>query len=256
MLFQLSRPLLIAHRGASSAAPENTMAAFNLAIEQGAEALELDAKLSADGEVVVIHDQSVDRTTNGSGRVDQLSLQKIKTFDAGSWFPETGRFAGERIPTLDEVLGAFGRSIIINIELTNYATIFDQLPIKVVNLIRRHNLNDRVFFSSFNPIALARAHAALPKIPCGMLALAGKPGRIARDWLRRLPGISAIHPEKGDMTPELVSQAHHARQFVFAYTVNQAIEMRRLFKLNADGLFTDDIPLAQHVLQEMGLNKH
>ena len=101
------RPILFAHRGASLHAPENTMEAFNLAIQQGADGVELDAKLSADGEVIVIHDPTVDRTTNGHGRVATFKLTDLRALDAGSFFSE--KFRGAQIPTLDEVFEVIGR---------------------------------------------------------------------------------------------------------------------------------------------------
>src|SRR5512141_2609782 len=101
MLENFPKPFLLAHRGASTHAPENTLPAFELALEEGADGVELDAKLSADGKVVVIHDATVDRTTDGHGRVSELSLQELKALDAGASFGD--RFRGVRIPTLDEV---------------------------------------------------------------------------------------------------------------------------------------------------------
>jgi len=133
MLAQLPKPTLFAHRGASAYAPENTLAAFTLAIHQNADAIELDAKLSADGEVVVIHDQTVDRTTDGVGKVNELVLAALKELDAGEKYDES--FRGERIPTLDEVLESIGQKIFINIELTNYASPKDDLPLKVAEIV-------------------------------------------------------------------------------------------------------------------------
>ncbi|MBU0511232.1 MAG: glycerophosphodiester phosphodiesterase, partial [Chloroflexi bacterium] len=118
MYAQLPRPAIFAHRGASAYAPENTLAAFDLAIRQNADAIELDAKLSADGHVVIIHDQTVDRTTDGTGRVSDLQLAALQELDAGCTYDEA--FRHERIPTLGEVFDAVGRKILINVELTNY----------------------------------------------------------------------------------------------------------------------------------------
>ncbi|MHB1482691.1 MAG: glycerophosphodiester phosphodiesterase, partial [Bellilinea sp.] len=134
-------------------APENTLAAFILAKEQGADGIELDAKLSADGEVVVFHDRTVDRTTQGKGRVNQLTLEQLRQLDAGIW--KSTIFKGEKIPTLAEVFEAVGGKMIINIELTNYFSISDGLPHRVVNLVRKHKLEDSVMFSSFLPMNLA-----------------------------------------------------------------------------------------------------
>ena len=145
---QLNKPKIFAHRGASAYAPENTMAAFSLAVHQGADAIELDAKLSADGYVVVMHDDTVDRTTNGTGRVSSLSLAELQKLDAGSKFPPL--FKSEKVPTLEEVYETLGRKILINVELTNYSTPMDDLPDKVIALVKKFNLEERVLLSSFS----------------------------------------------------------------------------------------------------------
>src|SRR3990170_7761080 len=129
-----ARPLIFAHRGASAYAPENTLAAFRLALDQGADGIELDAKLSADGEIVVIHDQTVDRTTPRKGRVDQLTLSELRKLDAGSWKGDV--FSGEKIPALAEVFSAVGGKLKINVELTNYSSPQDGLANKVLALVR------------------------------------------------------------------------------------------------------------------------
>ncbi len=164
-LSELPRRAIVGHRGACAYAPENTLASFELALRQGADAVELDAKLTVDGQVVVIHDQTVDRTTGGHGEVRSLTLAELKKLDAGSHFDIA--FQGEPIPTLEEVFEAVGKRTYINVELTNYASITDSLPEKVVDLIKRHQLSGRVFFSSFNPIALYRARRLLPDVPIG-----------------------------------------------------------------------------------------
>jgi len=172
MYAQLPRPTIFAHRGASVHAPENTLSAFQLGLQQGADAIELDAKLSADGVVVVIHDATVDRTTDGNGAVKKLSLEAIKELDAGSFFDHA--FHGERIPTLGEVFEAIGKLTFINIELTNYTSPYDALPEKVAEQVIKHNLQERVLFSSFNPSILCRIHRLLPSVPIGLLAFSGK----------------------------------------------------------------------------------
>lgn len=238
MLNSISSPVIFAHRGASSYAPENTLAAFDLAYRQGAEAIELDAKLTADGQVVVIHDQSVDRTTQGSGRVKEMSLAQLKTLDAGSHFDVM--FKGEPIPTLDEVFAAFGQLLFINVELTNYASVLDRLPDKVAVLVKQHKLVQRVMFSSFNPIALLRIHRLLPKTPVGLLALPGNSGAWARSWPGRIVPYQALHPALNDVTPTLVEECHRLGRRVFVWTVNQVEDMRRLMEMKVDGIFTDD----------------
>src|SRR3990172_10900022 len=115
MLALLPRPAILAHRGASAYAPENTLAALELALRQRADGLELDAKLSADGQVVVIHDQRVDRTTDGHGRVGQMDFEALRRLDAGSWYDSS--FRGQKIPTLVEVLERVGGQLLVNVEL-------------------------------------------------------------------------------------------------------------------------------------------
>ena len=242
----LQKPILFAHRGASNYAPENTIAAFELAITQGAEAIELDAKLCADDQVVVIHDQTLERTTNGTGKVLDMPLAALKTLDAGLWFGE--KFHGEPIPTLDEVFEAVGKKIFINVELTNYASPRDRLPDRVVEIIQRHNLEEQILFSSFNPFALRRAHQLLPDIPLGLLALPKLSGAWARSWLgSRLVPFQAIHPELGDTTKAFIERQHHQGHRVHTWTVNNPVDLEQLFRWGVDGVFTDDVPLAQKI---------
>ncbi|MEJ5202837.1 MAG: glycerophosphodiester phosphodiesterase family protein, partial [Anaerolineales bacterium] len=235
-----------AHRGASAHAPENTLAAFKLAVEHGADAIELDAKLSADGEVVVIHDQTVDRTTNGHGTVRKLKLEELKKLDAGLHFG--ARFSGERIPTLAEVFESIGKDLFINVEFTNYASPGDELVVRVVELVRKYQLEERVLFSSFFAGNLIRAGNLLPEVPRGMLAEEGWSGWLARSVLRRRVAPHAIHPYFTDVTRDLVRKHHHWQRKIFVWTVNEEREMRRLFELGVDGVFTDDPRLARQVL--------
>lgn len=242
MLNLLPHPTVFAHRGASAYAPENTLAAFELALRQGADAIELDAKLTKDGQVVVFHDQTIERTTGGTGRVKDLTLAELRKLDAGSHFDVA--FQGELIPTLDEVFKAVGQLTYINVELTNYASPTDALPEKVAALVKRHKLNRRVLFSSFNPLALMRIRRLLPEIPIGLLALPGRSGGWARSPVGRLLRYQSLNPEHGDVTPQLVERVHKRGEYVYTYTVNQEAEMKRLFSLQVDGIFTDDPVLA------------
>jgi glycerophosphoryl diester phosphodiesterase len=250
MLKHLPQPTIFAHRGASAYAPENTLAAFHLALLQIADAIELDAKLSADGHVVVIHDQTVDRTTSGFGRVCDIPLSDLQALDAGSHFDTD--YKNESIPTLDEVFTSFGGQIFINIELTNYASIYDELPYKVAQLVKKHKLEKDVLFSSFNPIALRRIHRILPEVPLGLLALPGRKGMMSRSLLgKMIVSYQALHPELRDTSASLVNWVHKSGQRIHIYTVNHARDLRRIFKLNVDGIFTDDVPLARQILESI-----
>lgn len=253
MLDQLPRPILFAHRGASAHAPENTLAAFELALRQGADAIELDAKLSKDKQVVVIHDQTVNRTTEGSGPVKFLTLAELRTLDAGSSFDIA--FKGEIIPTLDEVFKAVGQLTFINIELTNYDSVMDELPEKVAGLVRRHKISRRVLFSSFNPLALIRIHKLIPEAPIGLLASPGLRGMLARSWLGNIIPHQLLHPNYKDVTRKLIERQHRQGRLLTAYTVNQPDDLQQLFLMGIDGVFTDDPVLARQVLAYPGLEK-
>jgi glycerophosphoryl diester phosphodiesterase len=240
MLFGLKPPYFFAHRGASAYAPENTLAAFRLAFEQGAQLIEYDVKLTADNQVVVIHDQTVDRTTNGKGRVNQLTLPELKKLDAGLWFND--KFHGEGIPTLDEVFEGIGNKLFMNVELTNYSSPFDGLVDKVSTLIKKHHMEKRVIFSSFLPTNLIRAHQLLPDVIRGQLFLPGRSGWWQRAW-SSLIDVQANHPYTSDVTAESVIHAHKRGRLIHVWTVNDPADMERLCSLGADGFFTDD-PLA------------
>lgn len=235
--------MIIAHRGASVYAPENTHAAFKLAIEQGADAIELDAKLSSDGYVVVIHDQTVDRTTTSTGRVNEMTAFELSRLDAGSHFDWA--FRQETIPLLDDVFSTWGSEIFFNVELTNYASPRDSLPKKVAELVRFYHLQERVLFSSFNPYALVKIRSLIPDCRIGLLAFQGLRGAWARSWAGRLLNYDSLHPEASDVTRELVRSSHRHQKAVYVYTVNDRQLMGKLFDLQVDGVFTDDPLLAK-----------
>jgi glycerophosphoryl diester phosphodiesterase len=248
LLNVLPRQAIFAHRGASAYAPENTLAAFRLAVAQGADGIELDAKLSADGHVVVIHDPSVDRTTGARGLVRQMPLEQLRALDAGSFFDP--KFAGEPIPTLDAVFAEVGVQTFINVEMTNYASPNDGLPDAIADLVIRHGLQERVFFSSFHPLNLLRIRRRLPKTPVAMLALPGAMGALQRGWLGRWFAPELLHPYFSDISPRRLQAEHRRGRRVNAWTVNEAAEMRRLWKFGIDGIITDDPLLARTVLEE------
>ncbi len=246
-LRSLPRPLILAHRGDSAHAPENTLAAFRLAVEKGAHGVELDAKLSADGVAVVMHDATVERTTNGKGAVSALPLAEIKALDAGSHFSEA--FAGEPVPTLEEVFAALGDHTLIDVELTNYASPFDDLPERVAELVRRFHLEESVILTTFHPVTLLRACRLLPDLPMGLLALPGSAGGPSRAW----PGTWLQHeiliPNEADVSPALVERAHVQKRALYAYTVDEPERMRCLVEMGVDGLISDDPALALQVVE-------
>lgn len=193
-----STPLLVAHRGASRLAPENTMAAFRLVAEGGADIVELDVHLSSDGYVVVIHDGRLWRTSNGRGAVARKTLAELKALDAGSWF--SPQFAGEPIPTLDEVLAwARGQDprMPLMIELKGGSQALERgLVEKSVQMVIEHEMaHDVIFISSHHPY-LSRAKAVAPDAATGTIVKLSWFDRLLPRLLRRLPGLeraSLVH---------------------------------------------------------------
>lgn len=240
MLNTLPSPIIFAHRGASMRAPENTLAAFRLAKAEGADAIELDVKLSADGVPVVIHDPTVDRTTDGSGTVATLSLAALKELDAGE---------GQHIPTLDEVFAEMGKDFFINVELTNYTTPKDDLVEKVVELIQKHERAQSTLFSSFLPKNLHRAEKLLPQTPRGLLTLPNFIGWVARFYAFPRGNYQALHPHRKNASVRQIKQAHRMSRRVHVWTVDAPDEMRKLAAWGVDGIFTNDPRLAVKTLR-------
>jgi glycerophosphoryl diester phosphodiesterase len=248
MLPQLSHPIIFAHRGASAHAPENTLASFRLAADLGAPAIELDVKLTADKEVVVLHDPSVDRTTNGKGLLSQLTLAELRELDAGSSFSPA--FKGERIPTLAEVFDEVGMRLYINVELTNYSTSTDDLVPRVVELVRKHGMQKKVIFSSFLPQNLSKARKLIPEVSLGQLAMQGIQGWPFRSAIGNIFPHEALHPYFTDVNAALVERMHRQKRSINVWTVDDPVEMRRLIALGVDGIITDDPALALQVAAE------
>ncbi len=238
-------PLILGHRGAKNYAPENTLAAFHLALEQGADGVELDVKLSADGVVVVHHDSTVDRTTAGSGRLARFTLAELRELDAGSFFSE--EFRGEKIPTLEEVFESIGKRAVINVELTNYSTPRDSLVEKTCELVKRHALQKSVIFSSFYAGNLRKAARFLPEVPRGLLTQASLLGLWGRSFGFDFGDYAALHPYLTDVTAQTVQRVHRLNRKIIVWTANTEEEVRRLVGWGVDGIITDDPLLAVRV---------
>lgn len=246
MIKNLPNPIIIGHRGACALAPENTIASFQLAVQHQADFVELDAKLSLDGVVVVIHDQTVDRTTNGKGRVNQIAFDDLRKLDAGSKFDK--KFAGEKIPTLDEVFKAVGKDVLVNVELTNYESKADDLVRKVIEVVKTNQMEERVLFSSFLPGNLIKAHNLLPEAPVGILCLEGPAGIFTRSFLMKAISPEFVHPYLQDVTWKTVKKEHRRGRKVNVWTVNADKDILRMFEAGVDGIFTDDPLKARQLL--------
>ena len=220
--------MAIAHRGASSYAPENTLAAFELAIEMGVRHIELDVHATSDGHVVVLHDDTVDRTTDGSGPVTNLALATLRKLDAGSWF---GReFAGERIPTFDEVLGRYKGRIHVHTEIKGQSTYLSQ---RTADLIRQRGMVGEVTITSFQSMRLEETRAYAPELSTGWLVSDVTAAVIAQ---ARALGLSQICPRANRVTPELVRRLHGEGFVVRAWGVATEDLMRKVVQARADGM--------------------
>jgi glycerophosphoryl diester phosphodiesterase len=237
----------MAHRGASGNYPENTLAAYRAARAIGADGIELDARLSADGIPVVMHDASVDRTTDGRGAVSDFPLSELKRLDAGAW--KHPRFAGERVPTVDEVFAAIPDGLVF-VELKTNATVSNGLEEAVLSVVERHGAADRVIYCSFNPTSLAR------------MAALGATSRIApivhpkttndekRAWKRLLAHADALHAEKSQCTARTMRWARERGYMVNPWTIDDPAEMRRLIALRVDAIVTNFPEVLAPILRE------
>ncbi|WP_243355669.1 glycerophosphodiester phosphodiesterase [Bacillus litorisediminis] len=232
----MSKTLIFAHRGSKGTHPENTLAAFQKAIELGVDGIELDVHVTKDGELVVIHDETVDRTTNGTGRICDLTLAEIKQFDAGSWF--SPNFADEKIPALTEVLQLLkSTDILINIEIKSDIIAYENIEEKVLAAIKNSGLNESQFIiSSFNHYSVARFKKLAPQIETAILfmEILLDPWEYAANM-----GASALHVYEPVAFTEMSKCAMKHGFPVRVFTVNSHEHMRALMDLQLSAIFTD-----------------
>jgi len=224
-----------AHRGARTDAPENTIEAFAKAIADGADGVELDVQLSRDGRPVVIHDETLPRTTDGTGWVKDHTLAELKALDASG-----GRagFAGVQIPRLEEVLELIaGSDLKVNIELKNSEVEYLGLEQIVLDAVAVAELTDRVVLSSFSRPSVARL-AKLTRIEVGLLFEINQ--LLLAPWKTAVAlGASALHPPRRRTTAHLVKRSHAAGLNVRVWTANEPQRITRLIDLGVEGIFTD-----------------
>lgn len=252
----MSMPFVLGHRGASAYAPENTLAAFRLAHELGADGIELDVQLTRDKIPVVIHDDTVERTTNGRGRVRDLTIGEIARLDAGAW--KTNDYAGETIPTLAQVFEGLmdwlrpvgrARPCLINVELKTEYFFTDGLEQQVLNLIARYGLQDRILLSSFSPLSLHRARAIRRDIPRGLLYDATLPLPLRKAWLRFWADPQAMHPEAQMIDAAYMAWAKRKRLQVNTWTVDDPAQAQRLADLGVHAIITNKPDVIRDALQ-------
>lgn len=260
---------VIAHRGASGQAPESTLEAFTLAHEQGADYLEMDAQLTADGKLVVFHDDTIERTSDGTGHINDYTLAELKALDVGTWFNQThpekadDAFAGASLLTLDEVFAEFGHDARYYIEVKSPA-LNPGLEDALLAKLKEHDMiqSGRVLVQSFNQPSLLKLHEQSPELPLVQLLWYYPDEQNAtrlKEWTDVTPGsgnvddadfqaiadyavgigTNFIYEGEPVISADFVHQAQDNGLRVHVYTVNDKAEMQKLLDWGVDGLFTN-----------------
>lgn len=238
---------VFAHRGFSGKYPENTMLAFKKAAEVGCYGIELDVQLTKDDEIVIMHDETIDRTTSGTGNVRDYTYQELCLVDCYGKFE--GEYEFQRIPTLREYLTwVKDTGLVTNIELKNSVYYYEHLEEKVIDMVREFKMEDRVIFSSFNLVSINKCKKMLPEVPMGYLM------EVRMDnmgFFTKENGVEYYHPDKNYLTEEMVQDCHAHGIGVNVWTVNKKDLMKQLNSWNVDGIFTNFPDRAK----ELGLEK-
>ncbi len=232
------------HRGASAQAPENTLPAFRLAFEQGADGIELDVQRTADGVLVVCHDETIDRTSDGSGRIVDLSLERLLAHDFSNQLPG---FSGVPIPTLAQVLELVARTpdVLLNIELKNSIEPYPGMEREVDALVSEFGLADRVWYSSFNHLSLVAMAATGTSVGLGALY----EEQLVRPWEYAIGfGAGALHPMALAVDEAMVAAAHAHGLRVHTWTVDRPEDVAALAAIGVDAIITNVPDVARKVL--------
>lgn len=227
-------PLVIGHRGAAGEAPENTMASFALALQQGADAIELDIHLSKDSRLIVCHDSTIDQTTDRSGAIADLTVEELKRADAGSWY--SAEFAGERLPLLEEVFELVPDAVLVNVEIKSDSA---ELRKELLQMLYRYNRLDTVVVSSFQHALLMELKQAEPRVRIGLLYNASNALTPAEAWSRFGDAVYSLHPHHLLVDRAFAAEAAELGLRVFPWTVNADKRMKRLISFKVSGIITD-----------------
>lgn len=229
---KLEEILLIAHRGASKLAPENTLKAFEKAIELGADYVEFDVHISKDGEIVIMHDSTVDRTTGGKGTIEEMTLKELKDLDCGE---------GEKIPTLQDLIELAKDKIGLQLEIKAKG-----MAEKIVHLVREAGLIESIIISSFDHDELLEIKRIEPSIKLASLILGVKKKSSIKEAIDN--GFHAIHPMDKFASSKFIASAHEHGIKVNVWTVDSKSKMRKLIEKGVDGIITNDVEAAREVL--------
>lgn len=240
-------PLVFAHRGYSSKAPENTLAAFSVARQKGVPGIELDIHLCSSGELVVIHDYNLKRTTGMDARVEDTEYQVIRSLDAGAWYGES--YKGERIPLLSEVFELLRKDVYYDIEIKHESRNPGELESKLIHLIKKHDLSQNIIISSFNPFALKAVRKMAPEIPTAIIYCTDEevPAILRHGEGRWISGCGILKPDRDKVSRGyMIFHRLFGGYPIIPWTVNDPKEARRLLDLDVDGIISDDpVPILE-----------
>ncbi|WP_217586645.1 glycerophosphodiester phosphodiesterase [Lentibacillus saliphilus] len=235
--------MIIAHRGASEQAPENTMPAFDLAWRMGSEGIETDVQLTKDNVPILIHDERINRTTNGRGYVKDYTYHELIQLDSGQWFNPS--FSGTKIITLEQFLNWIkDKPLYLNIELKNNKIDYKGLELAVLELIAHYKVANRTTLSTFNPNSVNRLHKLNPTIDSALLLSKRKSSNLVQH--AKALGANALHIKYRMLTPEIVEACRRESMALRVYTVNSSKHMLRCFQLGCTAIFTDIPDKALH----------
>lgn len=228
-------PKIIGHRGIPHLAPENTMASFEAAIRNGADGLETDVQLTRDSELVLIHDETLQRTTSGKGLVSAHTLKELKSLDAGGWFSPA--FKDEKIPMLRELLAfVSGRELLINIEIKSGVIPYSGIEQKLMDMLHEFHFSKNVIISSFNHYALVTCKDIDSTIKTGILYTAG----LYKPWAyAKTVGADALHPLFHSVRPDTIGGMRQSGLLINPYTVDKPDDMKNMVTLGVSGIITN-----------------
>lgn len=239
-------PVIFAHRGSSGEAPENTMSAFRLAIEQQAEGIELDVQMTIDKKIIVMHDEAVDRTTNGTGLIASQTYNRLKRLDASYKFPA---YRGEPVPLLSQVMELLAPTTLqLNIELKNSVILYEGMEEAVVSMVREYGMASRTVFSSFNHYSIAKLAKLAPEIEGAILYSEG----LFEPWVYAAKlGARALHCRHNHAVPSIVERTHRAGMKIRPYTVNSESALKKFIAMGVDGIITNYPARMARIREEM-----
>lgn len=239
---------IFAHRGFSGEYPENTMLAFKKAWEVGCDGIELDVQLTKDDVIVIMHDETIDRTTNGSGNLRDYTYEQLCGFNCSGKFDK--KYGFQKIPTLQEYLEwVKDTELLTNIELKNSVYYYENLEEKVIDMVRQYHMEDRILFSTFNLVSAVKCKKLIPEIPVGFL-METRMDNIA--CLARGNDVEFYHPGMEVLTKEEIKNCHDKGIGVNVWTVNKKKHMKQMAEWEVDGIFTN-YPNKAKKLKEKGM---